>query len=221
MASVYWIVLRESRLTETSLVQPAHWRLCFRCWNIRESNVRTTTNTVMLFFKHHPVRLSSTVITKYIHDINYNVLWYKQIFLSKGSRADEEPRWHTRSAGLSYLLWAVECTLHVLPTILLTLNAHLRIIGTGKTYPTTTVSCSDTPFQCILHKQVQKYRLHVPLRVLTREVTRKQRDKCARTVTLVRSLLLPTTCRSSDHRFQFLPLCLQKRKTHVLKNTLI
>jgi len=61
----------------------------------------------------------------------------------------------------------------------------------------------------------------VPLRVLKREVTRKQTDKCAHSVNLVCSLLLPTTSRSSNHRFYLLPLCLQKRKTHVLKHALI
>jgi hypothetical protein len=50
MSSVYWIELRESRLTQTSLVEPELWRLSFRYWNTRESNIRTTTNAGMLFF---------------------------------------------------------------------------------------------------------------------------------------------------------------------------
>ena len=46
-----------------------------------------------------------------------------------------------------------------------------------------------------------EHRLHVPLHVLRREVRKKQTDKCAHSVSLVRSLLLPSTSRFSEHQF--------------------
>lgn len=67
--------------------------------------------TILYVFRNPSLR------STYIISIITHKLWYKQIFPSKGQRsgANEEPRWHTRSAGLSYLWWAVECTLSAYP----------------------------------------------------------------------------------------------------------